>query len=203
MKTLTQVAETMQHLLTEVADRIGRESGFVQRQRKLSGGSFVQTLVFGWLAKGDSTMEELSQSAANVGVQVSRQGLDERFTETAANFLRQMVEVSVQCVLRGNPVTTAVIERFEGVYVEDSTVLQLPAALQRVWSGCNYSALKIAVRWELQHPLKESPASVRGRRRRRRRRPARSDPALLDDGRAAAPPAHARLRLAITRFRLL
>lgn len=150
MKTLTQVAETMQHRLTEVADRIGRESGFVQRQRKLSGGSFVQTLVFGWLAKGDSTMEELSQSAANVGVQVSRQGLDERFTETAANFLRQMVEVSVQCVLRGNPVTTAVIERFEGVYVEDSTVLQLPAALQRVWSGCNYSALKIAVRWELQ-----------------------------------------------------
>ncbi|MBZ0282348.1 MAG: hypothetical protein K8L97_16520 [Anaerolineae bacterium] len=72
METLTRVAESLQYLLTEEADRIGRESGFIQRQRKLSGASFVQTLVFGWMAKGDSTMEELSQSAANVGVQVSR-----------------------------------------------------------------------------------------------------------------------------------
>lgn len=150
MKTLTQIAETMQHLLTEVADRIGRESGFIQRQRKLSGASFVQTLVFGWMAKGDSTMEELSQSAANVGVQVSRQGLDERFNETAANFLKQMVAESVKCVLRGNPVSNDVLERFNGVYVEDSTVVELPASLQAVWAGCNRSALKVSVRWELQ-----------------------------------------------------
>ena len=150
MKTLTQVAGMMQALLTEVADRIGRESGFIQRQRKLSGASFVQTLVFGWMAKGDSTMEELSQSAANVGVQVSRQGLDERFSEAAANFLKQMVAESVKCVLRGNPVSSAVLERFNGVYVEDSTVVELPASLQSVWAGCNRSALKVSVRWELQ-----------------------------------------------------
>jgi len=150
MKTLTQIAGMMQELLTEVADRIGRESGFIQRQRKLSGASFVQTLVFGWMAKGDSTMEELSQSAANVGVQVSRQGLDERFSEAAANFLKQMVAESVKCVLRGNSVSSAVLERFNGVYVEDSTVVELPASLQSVWAGCNRSALKVSVRWELQ-----------------------------------------------------
>lgn len=150
METVTPVAESLQQLLTEVADRLGRESGFIQRQRKLSGGSFVQTLVFGWLAQGNSTMEELSQSAANVGVQVSRQGLDERFTESAANFLRQMVEASVKSVLQGNLATTRVLERFKGVYVEDSTVIELPAALQTVWTGCNQSALKISVRWELQ-----------------------------------------------------
>jgi hypothetical protein len=150
MKTLTQVAEAMQHLLTCVAERVGKESGFIQRQRKLSGASFVQTLVFGWLAKGDSTMEEMSQSAANVGVQISRQGLDERFTESAANFLRQMVEESMKCVLRGNRVMSAILERFSGVYLEDSTVLPLPPALQSVWSGCQQSALKISVRWDLR-----------------------------------------------------
>lgn len=150
MKTLTQIAETMQHLLTEVADELGRKSGFIQRQRKLSGASFVQTLVFGWMAKGDSTMEELSQSAANVGVQVSRQGLDERFNEGAARFLQQMVAESVKSVLRGNPVSSGVMARFNGVYVEDSTVVELPASLQAVWAGCNRSALKVSVRWELQ-----------------------------------------------------
>jgi hypothetical protein len=150
METLTQVAETMQYLLTEEADRLGRESGFIQRQRKLSGASFVQTLVFGWMAKGNSTMEELSQSAANVGVQVSRQGLDERFTEAASGFLQQMVEASVNCVLQGNLARTKVLERFNGVYVEDSTVIELPPDLQAVWVGCNQSALKLSVRWELQ-----------------------------------------------------
>ncbi len=150
MKTLTQLAGTLQQLLTEGADRIGRESGFIQRQRKLSGASFVQTLVFGWMAKGDSTMEELSQSAANVGVRVSRQGLDERFNEAAANFLKQMVVESVKCVLRGNVVSSGLLERFNGVYVEDSTVVELPASLQAVWAGCNRSALKVSVRWELQ-----------------------------------------------------
>ena len=52
MKNLPQMATTLQQLLTETADRLGRESGFIQRERKLSGSSFVQTLVFGWLAKG-------------------------------------------------------------------------------------------------------------------------------------------------------
>lgn len=150
METVTRVAESLQQLLTEEADRLGGESGFIQRQRKLSGGSFVQALVFGWLAKGNSSMEELSQSAANVGVQVSRQGLDERFTERAANFLRQMVEASVKSVLQGNLATTRVLERFKGVYVEDSTVIELPASLQPIWMGCNQSALKISVSWELQ-----------------------------------------------------
>jgi hypothetical protein len=150
MENLPQVATAMQHLLTEVANRIGRESGFIQRERKLSGASFVQALVFGWLAKGNSTMEELSQSAANVGVQVSRQGLDERFSEAAATFLRQMVEESVKMVIRGQAVSSGLLERFNGVYVEDSTVIELPAVLESVWAGCNHSALKISVRWELQ-----------------------------------------------------
>jgi hypothetical protein len=151
METVAQVGETLQYLLNEVADRLGRESGFIQRQRKFSGSSFVQTLVFGFLAKSDSTMEELSQSAANVGVEISRQGLDERFSPQAAEFLRRMVEASMTCVLRVNSVTTPIVQRFNGVYVEDSTVVALPQALAEVWAGCQGSALKVSVRWDMQH----------------------------------------------------
>ena len=50
MSILTQVTEGMQDILTEISDIIGRETKFIQRQRKLSGSSFVQTLVFGWLS---------------------------------------------------------------------------------------------------------------------------------------------------------
>jgi hypothetical protein len=52
MDILSRVAEVMQGVLTEAADIIGRETGFIKRLRKLSGSSFVQTLVFGWLING-------------------------------------------------------------------------------------------------------------------------------------------------------
>ncbi len=151
METLTQIADAMQYVLQEVADELGIETGFIQRKRKFSGASFVQSLVFGWLAKADCSMEELSQSAANIGVQVSRQGIDERFNAVAAKFLQRMVEETVRCVLHRSSVTTAILKRFNGVYVEDSTVLKLPAALKDIWTGCDESALKISVRWDLQH----------------------------------------------------
>lgn len=150
METLTQVADAMQYILQEVADELGTETGFIQRKRKFSGASFVQSLVFGWLAKADCSMEELSQSAANIGVQVSRQGIDERFNAVAAGFLQRMVEETVKCVLRRSSVPTAILKRFNGVYLEDSTVVKLPAVLKDIWAGCNDSALKISVRWDLQ-----------------------------------------------------
>jgi hypothetical protein len=57
MDILSRVAAGMQAVLTKVADIIGRETGFIKRLRKLSGSSFVQTLVFGWLSNPNSTVE--------------------------------------------------------------------------------------------------------------------------------------------------
>ena len=40
-----------------------RDAGFVIRSRKLTGGRFVETLVFSWLANPDATYTELAQTA--------------------------------------------------------------------------------------------------------------------------------------------
>lgn len=40
----------MRHVLTNVADEAASKSGFLRRRRKLDGASFVQTLVFSWMA---------------------------------------------------------------------------------------------------------------------------------------------------------
>jgi len=45
--TLPQVADAMRYVLTDVAEEAARQSGFLRRQRKLSGATFVQALVFG------------------------------------------------------------------------------------------------------------------------------------------------------------
>jgi len=87
MSIISDVAEAMQTILTERADQLARELGVIKRERKVTGSSLVQSLVFGWLAESDATLDTLSQSFANVNVRISRQGLNQRFTAEAATFL--------------------------------------------------------------------------------------------------------------------
>src|SRR5437867_7287804 len=68
MTTVTELAHSLQTVLTGRADALGRESGFVQRQVKLTGGLFTQILTFGCLADPHATLDSLSQTAQALGV---------------------------------------------------------------------------------------------------------------------------------------
>ena len=154
MTTVAQVAETMQDLLTTTADRLGRETGFIQRKRKWSGGTFARTLVFGWMGDPAASLSELSQAAANIEVEVSRQALAQRFSEQAARFMQALLEAVVEERVAGPPVEVDLLGQFSGVYLVDSTCLALLKVLQAVWPGCGGShgetaCLKISVLWEM------------------------------------------------------
>ena len=99
MNILSQVTKAMQDVLTESADTIARCTGFVKRLRKLSGRVFVQTLVLGWLNNPDSTVEELTQTAATLGISISPQGLDKRFTPQASDCMKKVLETAVATVI--------------------------------------------------------------------------------------------------------
>ena len=154
MDTIPQVAEAMKEILTTKADALARSSGFVQRQRKLSGSSFAQTLVFGWLHNPEVTLSGLAQQATKQGVALRAQSLAERFQVKAATFLRQLLEAAVSQVMCGESVLIPLLQRFAGVYLQDGTVLSLPAALQPLWPGTRTShgearaALKVQVRFD-------------------------------------------------------
>jgi hypothetical protein len=45
--TVPELCTTLQALLIDDARRLGRASGFIKRERKLNGASFVQSVVFG------------------------------------------------------------------------------------------------------------------------------------------------------------
>ncbi len=118
--TIARVADAMHHVLTDVADEAALQSGFVRRQRKLSGATFVQALVFGWLANPDATAEERAQAAAVRGVHISAHGLDKRCTERAAECLQRVLAAAVRRLLiAADPVAIPILRRFSGVYVYD------------------------------------------------------------------------------------
>jgi len=151
MTTVADVTQALQALFTTTADHLARRSGFVQRASKLTGAAFVQALVFGWLANPQASVEALAQAAAAVGVAISAQGRDQRFTEAAATFLEEMLTAAVQTVIAADPVAIPLLERFTAVVLLDSSTITLPAALALWWPGCRTgtAALKLHVRYDL------------------------------------------------------
>lgn len=155
MQIIKQVAAAMQEVLTITAQRLGRETKFVQRESKLGGAHFVQTLVFSYLADPDATLDDLAQTAAALNVQITPEGLAQRFTEHAATLLQQVLAASVTQLVAADPLAIPLLDRFSGVLLEDSTVITLPDALHTLWPGCGdattqgSAALKINLRLDL------------------------------------------------------
>src|SRR5262245_2124931 len=129
----------MHTVLTTVADQAARATGFVRRQRQLTGASLVQALVFGWLDNPRASLEDLAQAAVTAGPPVSPQGLDQRFTPPAADCLRTVLPEAVRQVLEAQPQALPWLRRFTGVYLLDGTTIALPACLAELWPGCGGS----------------------------------------------------------------
>lgn len=151
--TIAQLAETMQTVLGPLADQLAQETGFIRRHRKLSGSSFVQTLLWSWLAHPQATVEQLAQTAVALGVEISPQALDQRFTPEAAQLLQRVLETALQQLVQAQPVAIPLLQRFAGVYLLDSTQIPLPQELAEVWPGCGGSqgptaALKLSLVWD-------------------------------------------------------
>ena len=74
----------------------------------------MQTLVYGWLAQPAASVEHLSQMASRLGVDVSPQAIDQRFTTATAataDVLRTVLSASMQQVVAADPVAIPILQR--------------------------------------------------------------------------------------------
>lgn len=168
--TIPQVARAMREVLTTTADTAAKATQFVQRTSPLGGATFSQTLVFGFLGNPQASLEELTQTAATLGVPITPQALDQRFTPAAAACLEQVLRAAITRIIAADPVAIPLLERFTAVYVQDSSTIVLPDALAAVWQGCGgpttagtAAALKFQVRLELRTGKLEGPQLQDGR----------------------------------------
>jgi hypothetical protein len=185
VSSIPHVCFALQTVLTMVATTAAQTSSFIRRQRQLTGASFVQALVFGFLAHPMATLEQLAQRAAVGGSTISPQGLDKRFTQAAAACLHQVLDAAVQQVVAAHPVAISILQRFNGVHLLDSTTITLPDCLATVWQGCGGSPTGSAAALNLQVLLRRTqrvpvrllaarvPQEVADQRRRRIRKEAR------------------------------
>ncbi len=166
---ISQVSQAMQTVLTDAADELAQASDFIKRQVKVTGSNFCQTLIMGWLGKPEATLEELCQTAAAVGLEISPQGLEQRFTEAAADFMKAELEETMTQVIQAEPVMIPILQRFKGVYLTDSSTVSLPDELSEVWIGCGNgkgsgkAALKLETRLDMLQGNIDGPLLTDGR----------------------------------------
>jgi Transposase DDE domain len=163
------VSSALQEVLVEAAQQAALSSRWQQRNTKLSGPVFVQALVFGWLANTQASRAELAQAAGCAGVLISPQGIEQRLNEAATVLLQQVLEAAVAQALAAKPVAVPLLRRFAGVYVLDSSIINLPAGLAEQWPGngaghgTGTAALKLQVRFDLCQGRLEGPLLRAGR----------------------------------------
>src|SRR5262249_36376196 len=155
---LNAMARQLQTLFSQDADRLAHQAHLIRRQRQLTGSAFAQGLVFGWLDKPQPSLDHLVCCLARAGVRLKPQSLDQRFSPAAAEFFRLLLGQALgQAVAASDRSAVPLLRRFRGVYLLDSTLISLPAALAGLLPGTGgkndapacQASLKITVRFEL------------------------------------------------------
>ena len=170
MDSIAQVEHALTTILQERANVLARETGCIERQRKFTGASLAQTLIFSWQEHPEASLEQMASLAETAAVSVTDTAVDKRFTPRCAEFLRRLLEeLSAVVVQAAELVAVELLRRFRAVILEDSSVISLPSALHEVWPGCGNqntqeaASLKLHVRWELQRGRLDGPALTAGR----------------------------------------
>jgi hypothetical protein len=157
MLILSDLAATLQTMLTEEAEAAARETGWVRRCRQFRGATLVQTLVLGWLHQPRAPVDGLVDVAADLGIAVSGQALDKRFNVAGTHCLARVLTQALQRVVAAEPLASDLLARFVGVHLYDSSTLALPASLVGQFPGSGRgpagqrpAALKCQVELELR-----------------------------------------------------
>jgi hypothetical protein len=138
--------QKMQEFLTETCKEAEQTSHFVQRNSKLDGTRFVQTLVLGCLKKPEMSLSQLAEVSTELGTPISGPGLDQRIDKEAVIMLQEVLREGLQRLSGAERLEIGILAHFSAVYLLDSTQMQVPAALSDSFPGSGGSASPAGVK---------------------------------------------------------
>lgn len=154
MPVIEQVSGALQTILTTTAEQVGAACRIIRRKREFTAATLAQTLVFGFLQNPRAGDESLAQTASLCGVPVTPQAVAQRFTWPLVEFLQGLLAAAVQQVVTAQPVAIPLLQKFNGVYIQDSTGVPLPAEMVETFPGSGgngpAASVKVQTRLELQ-----------------------------------------------------
>lgn len=152
MINVAQMGQALQWVFGEIANRVARETKFVQRESKLTGSKFLLSWVAGFVQHPKASLNILCQVAEDIGVRVTKQGMQKRLTQAAVKFMEEMFE-RVRAALQNRiSIPLALLTQFAAIQLVDSTGIALPDSLADEFpaAGGNgpQAGMKLQTIWE-------------------------------------------------------
>lgn len=129
------------------------ESGFKVRESKISPRIFLDNLLFNATSDVKKSLNNLSiEIKQNFNVDVSKQGLNDRYTEKSANFLKDIL--SQFCFSLKEPIDEGWFGLFNNIRIKDSTKFVLPEEFKEQMKGFGGVSSKSATCIQYEFDLK-------------------------------------------------
>lgn len=154
MNIIRQTAITLQTALGYALDQLGRRTGVIRRQRKFSGATLLQMLVLTLMKKPAAHTHDFTVTAAQLGVVVTDQAVEKRWTDRLVGFLREALDHVLAHACGVPPAAVPLLDRFTAVEISDSTTITLPEDFAAEFPSCGgtgdcpNAALKLQLTWE-------------------------------------------------------
>ena len=135
-------------------EKLGREVKFVQRKSDITSWLFLQlNTCFIDTSKETSLNDLASDLHTHYGVEITKQGLDQRFTSASVALMKRCFESIFEKTLNSNIAPNSCDCQFDKVILRDATSFQLPAHMSTFYLGnggsTSNSVIKIQQEYEL------------------------------------------------------
>lgn len=80
MKNFNEKSKRLQELFGTIAEQVAKQTGFVQRVRKITPFAWLYAVVLGWMIEKKATLEILVEQFSQQNIEISEQGISKRFT---------------------------------------------------------------------------------------------------------------------------
>ena len=141
---------------SEELNELARETKFVQREcggSKIDGEIFLNLIVFHNENLKEQSLEDLSGILKDErGIEISKQGLHQRFNEYAVSFLSTALEKLLQQQLQSSAIKLLDNE-FNRVLIKDSVCFQVDESMAEFYPGSGGSGSTAAIRIQFEYDL--------------------------------------------------
>jgi hypothetical protein len=157
MGIIAKVSAAVQAIFGTMAEEASKDHPVVLRKRKFTTATLAQTFVLGFLARPRASDEELAQTAALCGVEITPQAIEQRYTDRLAAFLEALFRRATRHIVAAQTSLAPLLKRFSAVLILDSSTITLPDDLSERFPGCGgghgggAAAMKLQVQWNLRN----------------------------------------------------
>jgi hypothetical protein len=150
---ISKVEAEITKFVSQDVEAIARKIKFVQRKSTMDGQGFLKTTVLGFIEDPEASLNSLIQVSADLGIEITEQGLDQRINKHALAFMKTMFSRAIERFKAQVPLPVDILQQFNGVYLTDSSAIALPKSMAEEYPGCGgdgpESCLKVQLTFEL------------------------------------------------------